>query len=381
MKAILILLASLLSACATLPPQPKPESFFADRSFVPLPETIDPAAVFALSDTMQTFIDESLAAPLHTRNSAQALVDALYTKGQLQLEYDSTRTRIAREAFEARSGNCLSLVLMTAAIAKRLALPVVYQQVYVALSWTRSNDIAFASDHVNLVLGKRTTDARAPYLGPTAMTIDFLPPEQSAQHVRPLSESTVVAMYFNNRAAEELAASHTDAAYWWARAALVHEPRFLTAYNTLGVIYLHHGMPAEAHHVLSHVLALEPGNTLVMSNLVVALRDLGQSEQAQQLASRLLAIEPVAPFHFFDLGMVALQAGDYRLAKQNFEKEIRRDVYASELHYWLAIAEKGLGNPREARRQLQIALDTSTTRYQRGIYLAKLDYLKSTVIQ
>ncbi len=381
MKPILILLALLLSACATRPLQPQPESFLADRSFVPLPETIDPAAVFTLSDTMRAFIDNSLVTPLGSRNTVQALVDALYTKGQLQLEYDSTRTRTASEAFEARSGNCLSLVLMTAAIAKQLALPVVYQQVYVALSWTRSNGIAFASDHVNLVLGKRAVDARAPYNGPAAMTIDFLPAEQSAQHVRPITERTVVAMYFNNRAAEELAASRIDAAYWWARAALLHEPTFLTAYNTLGVIYLHHGMAAEAGRVLNQVLTLEPGITLALSNLVIALQDQGRQEEAQQLAAQLLALEPVAPFHFFDLGMAALKAGDYRVAKQNFEREIRRDVYASEFHYWLAIAEKALGNPRAAQRQLRIALDTSTTRYQRGIYLAKLDYLKSTVIQ
>jgi len=134
MKAILILSALLLSACATLPPQTQPERFFADRLFVPLPEPIDPSAVFAVSDAMQAFINQSLATPLGNRNRVQAMVDALYTKGQLQLEYDSTRTRTASEAFEARAGNCLSLVLMTAAIAKQLALPVIYQQVYVSPS-------------------------------------------------------------------------------------------------------------------------------------------------------------------------------------------------------------------------------------------------------
>lgn len=381
MKAILILSALLLSACATLPPQTQPERFFADRLFVPLPEPIDPSAVFAVSDAMQAFINQSLATPLGNRNRVQAMVDALYTKGQLQLEYDSTRTRTAAEAFEARAGNCLSLVLMTAAIAKQLALPVIYQQVYVSPSWTRSNDIAFASDHVNLVLGRRAGDARMQPSGQAAMTIDFLPSEQSARHARPLSESTVVAMYFNNRAAEALAAANTDAAYWWARAAIVQEPNFLAAYNTLGVIYLHHGMPTEATQVLSHVLALEPDNTLAMSNLVVAWQDQGRPDEAQQLAAQLLALEPIAPFHFFDLGMAALQAGDYRTAKQNFEREIRRDVYASEFHFWLAIAEKGLGNTRAARRQLEQALDTSTTRQQRGIYLAKLDHLKGSVIR
>ena len=45
------------------------------------------------------------------------LIDALY-RGDLRLEYDAATTRTAAEAFDARSGNCLALVLMTSAFAK-----------------------------------------------------------------------------------------------------------------------------------------------------------------------------------------------------------------------------------------------------------------------
>ena len=58
-----------------------------------------------------------------------ALLEALYTQGELRLEYDARRTRTAAEAFDARMGNCLSLVIMTAAFATEMQLQVRFQDV------------------------------------------------------------------------------------------------------------------------------------------------------------------------------------------------------------------------------------------------------------
>jgi transglutaminase-like putative cysteine protease len=54
-------------------------------------------------------------------------VQALYQPDQIRLEYDAAVTRNAAQAFEARTGNCLSLVIMTAALARELGLTVRYQ--------------------------------------------------------------------------------------------------------------------------------------------------------------------------------------------------------------------------------------------------------------
>src|SRR5205814_2507802 len=91
----------------------------------------------------------------HSRGYQQGFVEALYTKGKLKLEYESTETRNAAEAFDARAGNCLSLVIMTGALAKELGFPVRYQRVYVDDTWGRSGDVYFSIGHVNLSLGKR----------------------------------------------------------------------------------------------------------------------------------------------------------------------------------------------------------------------------------
>ena len=101
---------------------------FNDHLFVAATERISADDVFALSDEMKRYLDTEIAGQIRAKGSRQGLFDALYSKGQLKLEYDSVMTRNAAQAFAARSGNCLSLVIMTAAFAKEMGLPVRYQR-------------------------------------------------------------------------------------------------------------------------------------------------------------------------------------------------------------------------------------------------------------
>ena len=78
--------------------------------------------MFALSDEMRRYLRTELAGPIRAKGRQSGLIEALYGKGQLKLDYDSSMTRNAAQAFAARSGNCLSLVIMTAAFAKELGL-------------------------------------------------------------------------------------------------------------------------------------------------------------------------------------------------------------------------------------------------------------------
>lgn len=372
----------LLSACATAPLLPTSGALFHDALFQPLATAIAPADVFAMTPEMQRYADTTLKPAMRQGHAEQALIEALYAEGQLQLEYDASITRTAADAFAARTGNCLSLVIMTGAFANYLGLPVRYQEVLVADSWSRSGGLAMANGHVNLRLSRQSGAPRV-YLGERAdddqaLTVDFLPSLQAQRYrVRAISQDTIVAMYINNRAAELLAAGQIDAAYWWAREGIRSVPAYLSTYNTLGVIYQQHGNFAEAETVLRQVLALEPENTLAMGNLVGVLKALGRADEAQQLAARLATIEPYPPYHFFDLGIAALKAGDFKAARSLFQREIKRAAYEPEAHFWLAIANAYLGEPRKAEKHLQLAIDNSTTVSARALYSAKLDWLKA----
>ena len=353
-------------------------TFFDDAAFAPSTEPIDASHVFDLTPAMQAYIDQQIAPIARSRGMRAALIDALYTRSKLQLEYEATTTRNAAEAFEARQGNCLSLVIMTGAFAKAMDLNVTFQQVSIDEAWSRTGDLYFMSGHVNLQLERRQADSVAKTDRFAVYTIDFMPPPETyGMHVHPIDENTVLAMYMNNRAAEALVAGQLDNAYWRARDAVRLDPKFLSSYNTLAVIYMRHGDAARADAVLQAALAQSPDNPRMLANEAQALRRLGRAAEAAAMEKRLAAVEPYPPFFFYNRGEAALRAGDYGLARQMFKRELEREPDYHEFHYGLAVADFGMGRLDEARAELAIALENSVKRTDHDLYSAKLDRLKS----
>ena len=371
------LIALLLAACATTPPPPPTDGLLHDQLFAAPSMRISADDVFALNDSMRRFLRVDIADELNFKGVRQGLFDALYSRGQLQLEYETRMTRNAAEAFAARSGNCLSLVIMTAAFAKELSLPVKFQSAMASEIWSRDGNIQYYIGHVNLTLGARSMDVMFGRAATDQLTIDFLPPQETrGMSTRLIDEKTIVAMYMNNRAAESFSMGKLDDAYGWARAAILHNPAFLNSYNTLGIIYQRHGNLPEAAAVLEHALALDPANTKVMANLVSVLTASGRTTDAVALTAKLDRLEPNPPFAYLNRGMTALRSGDYRSAREQFAKEIARAPYNDELHYWLAVAYAGLGENGQARIELAKALEYSTTRKDHDLYAAKLERIR-----
>jgi len=364
----------LIAACAHAPVTQPPAQLFSDHLFAASSERIRVADVFALSEEMKRYLETEMAGPLLRKGLHKGLIEALYSKNQLRLEYDAAVTRSASQAFEARAGNCLSLVIMTSAFAKALGLSIEYQAAFIEPTWSRIGGMYFLSGHVNLTLGGRSIGARSSEL----LTVDFLPPEElRALRTRVIAEATIVAMYMNNRAAESLVRGQVNDAYWWARAAIGQDPGFLSAYNTLGVIYLRHGDWPQAEQVLRYVLEREPGNVHALSNLALALDKLGRVAESGDLQRKLAQIEPYPAFYFFDRGLAALRLGDFKAARDLFAREVARAPYYHESHFWLGVANLKLGNIGEARKHLALALENSTTRDDRDLYAAKLERLRS----
>lgn len=374
---LLILTSLLLAACAQAPVAPRPDGLFQDHRFAPPSERISAADIFAISDEMKHFLREEIGPQLRAHGLQRGLVEALYRQGQLKLDYDTATTRNAAEAFRARAGNCLSLVIMTASFARELNLSVEFQSAFLEEAWARNGNFYLRSGHVNITLGRRFIDAGR-LADSTSLTIDFLPPEDTrGLRTQPITEQTVVAMFMNNRSAEALLAGRVDDAYWWAREAMVHSPLFMSAYNTLGVIYLRQNDARQAERVFSQVLEREPANTRAMFNLVLALKRQDRLAEAGAWEQRLARLEPEPPFHFFDRGLAAMQRSDFAAARDWFSKEVARAAYHHESHFWLGVANYRLGEMVLARKHLGLAMENSPTRGERDLYAAKLASLQA----
>ena len=375
---LVLLLCAVLAACAG--PQalaPPPDSLFDDSLFATPSERISAADVFAVSEPMRRYLRQpQIDEQLRRRGPQRGLLEALYKSGELKLDYDTAMTRNAAQAFEARAGNCLSLVVMTAAFAKELGLQVRYQSAYQEETVSRSDNLMLRSGHVNVTLNRPFADPRNPHH--ESMTVDFLAPEDvRGLRTREISEAKVVAMFMNNRAVEALVDGRIDDAYAWAREAVRQDPAYLGPLNTLGVVYLRRGALPQAAAVFSHVLNRDEDSLTALANLATTYARQGRIADATVLQRRLAQIEPQPPFYYFNLGMAAMKKRDYGAAKAMFSRELARDEDNHEFHYWLGLVDFQLGNVEQAREHMARALQESTTRRERELYTAKLDWIRA----
>jgi len=222
------LICLALSACATpqIAPQ-QPAILLHDEAFQPRAVPARPD-VFAVSASMRQYLEVEISGQLRSKGKLRGLVAALESNAQLKLEYDASVTRSAADTFEARAGNCLSLTIMTAALARELGLRVSFRRVLVDETWIRKDNTLFLGGHVNIVLTPSAADQLGSLNPAAGVIVDFLPNEElRRQRSREIHENTVIAMFMNNRAAETMAGGLLDEAYWWARGATTHDPRFL----------------------------------------------------------------------------------------------------------------------------------------------------------
>ncbi|WP_374673439.1 hypothetical protein [Ideonella sp.] len=360
------------SAAFPLPP-------LRDDAFGTPPESLAPEQVFALSPAMRAYATQLLAPRRQGPEHQRRLITALQRDGLLHLEYDAARTRTASEAFEARAGNCLSLAIMTAALARELDLPVVFQAFDAGDdSFSRAPGLVVANGHVNLLLGRRLID-RARDLGTSGqLVVDFVASTDApTRGGTVVDERRILAMFFNNRAAEALVAGDLDLAYASVRAALQQDAGFASAAITLGLVYQRRGLAEDAERALAHALALQPDNPQALANMALLLDSVDRPTDAARYHDALRRVERVAPFHYLDLGRAALARGDHTAAIALLQRELARDPLYHEVHYWLAVAQAAAGRAAVADRHLAQAVAHSTTREEHRLYAAKLDRLRA----
>lgn len=370
---ILLLSAALLTAltgCAELPRAAPPGAgVFNDALFAPPAQPPDVARLFELTPAMHRYLVERIQPQVWRKGAQVALIDALYTQGELRLEYDAVHTRTAAEAFDARKGNCLSLVIMTAAFARELGLTVRFQDVLDRPAIEPNGDLTFVVGHVNLALSHGPGSARPGVIDTTWLVVDFLPGQDlKRQHIREVDERRIRAQFMNNRAAEELARGRVDDAYWWLRGAWAQDPGFANLYNTLGVVYRHRGALAEAERALQAALAMDPGNEHVAGNLAGLQLALG----------RVPALQPAAAgVSRYAAARQALEDGQPRQALLMLQGELGLTPRNPELHHLLAITQARLGDVAQARYHLERAAEFSAAGSQQQRYAGKLERLKA----
>lgn len=125
-------LLSLLVGCQTTKYQPVSASLylhdelFPEHHSVPI-ETMD--EVFAINEEMKNFVDKHVKVRETQKEQIKMLAEGIFEHSDISLLYQNNANTIATETFANRAANCLSLTIMTHALAAYAGFGVDFQQV------------------------------------------------------------------------------------------------------------------------------------------------------------------------------------------------------------------------------------------------------------
>lgn len=376
MRTLLLVTLVFFGGCAARQ-KVAPPDLFDDTSFGAPSARVNANEILAISEPMKKYVREVMAPRLKWQTAHAALIDVLSDRSQLQLTYDAETTRSASEAFEARAGNCMSLVLMTAAFARELGAPFRILSVEVDENWGHEGELLMFAGHVNIRLGPGALTNHHGDLTGESVLVDFLPSaDLRRQKSVPIDEATVVGMFMNNKAVEALADGKIDDAYAWAREAIRRQPQLVDAYNTLGVIHQRHGHPDRAEAAFRFAAELAPSNAHALRNLAALLKERHREKEAAAVIQQLERLERT-PFAEYVLGQRAVREGDLDRARGHFERALRNGGDAHELHFALAQVLAKQGDLSGAAKQLELAQQSSGTSGLQALYQRKLERLRA----
>lgn len=179
---------------------------------------IQAADIFALSKEQQThFLDYFHAQKRAQQRPHQRVRDYLETSLN-QFSYRG-ETFNAQQAMDNKSGNCLSLAILSTAFTKLTDLKYKFKRVHVPPVYEEFNDIQVLSSHVNFSIYDQVSTSGSYLFSQSKITIDYFR-TSSAVVSSDVSETELMIMYWHNLTADALLAEDLDLALSYAKKAL-----------------------------------------------------------------------------------------------------------------------------------------------------------------
>ncbi len=313
-------------------------------SAVPMPR---PEQVMAVPPALHAqLLQQVIEAGGPERSRLERLVDFLFKKSGLGMEYSADATLTVEQAYRTRKANCLTFTLLTVALARESGLQADGQERDDIVAWRVGDDIIYGFNHANAGIT----------IGYSRFTVDVARDQVMARDPpKPISDQRLLALYYSNRAAELVAGDSPAAAAPYMAMALQLAPRYAGAWANAGVIQLRQGDPRAAERDYLKALALDPANASALANLVTLYRNNGDEVRRAIYARRLETIQVRDPYFQFLQAEDDDKHGDYADAVQHYRRAIRLYDGDSRFYFGLAHAYQQLGDERHAQRAMNRA--------------------------
>ena len=378
---LVVLMLSSLSACQSTQSTslPVPEELLMTSQFGTSTTEIEtPEQIFALPDTTKRDLNRIVTNTQSIEGRTKAALRLIFSYAQDGLLYDNTATKTASETIASGKANCLSLSILAYSMAKELGMNATFQDIQIPEYWTSAFRQTWLNGHINLRLKHQKTPQKSSgiiLLGKD-LVVDFDPYSLKHQfEEKSVAPATVVAMFYNNKAAVAFANEQYANAYEYYKAAAQADPAFSVTWSNLGVLFRVNGMHELAETSYKYSLALEPDVTNTLANLAVLYRQTGNMVDAEALEKRVLAKRNDNPYYFLMLGNEAYRNADYTGAKKYYENAISLDTKNHEAYFGLARSYYALDDTVSAVRYMKKAKRNAPSDDEQQLYEHKLSVL------
>tara|TARA_R110002153_G_scaffold3042_8_gene14469 strand:- start:11797 stop:12966 length:1170 start_codon:yes stop_codon:yes gene_type:complete len=333
--------------------------------------------VFYLDETAKEFVVSTIGARNNKFDQMEALVKAIFGRSELNLLYQGDANTIANDTFHSQAANCLSMSIMTYALAIEAGFDVDFQEIMIPEYWTRRGGFSLLNGHINLKM-LVPHEPNVFVFSTRSYQVDFDP--QSSRRGLPkkvVSKDTIVAMFYNNKGADAVLRKDYVTAYAYFRSALLLQPNFHSAWINLGILYRLNQYFPQAESAYHHALALNSDSLTAAENLAYLYMFTGRNEEAAEILAKVEEQRNSNPFYHVNLGEQEMEQKHWDQALAHFRRALSLDRSTHEVYFGLARVYFEIGELQQSERYLKQAKNTAKNKHDEQRYQSKLEFLSS----
>ncbi len=381
MHRIALCLTLSLAGCAqqlTVTPDVQPASVRFAMPAVPVQTFTTAAPVPQMQDLLALTAEQKqdfLSYFHHQRYADQTPEYRLYSYMQnvLAVFQFSGSTSSASEVMRSGSANCVSLALLTKALADVAGIEVRFRATYREPVIDVRGDLLLQATHVRSYL---SSAASADSINLRQLYIDYFRGPLSYQGDF-LSEARFRATVYNNLAAEALLRGELDQAYALVQSSLQQDNQFIPAVNLMAVVLRRQQQPMLAQQWYQYGLAVAPHHLTLLHNYQMLATQLGDQPLVQQLEQQLALADSDDPFELYIQAVQAEQAGREAQAISFYQRLQKKVPYLLQANQALVRHYLKQHQYQAARRLLEEALEYSYDPEKRSLLQHKLAVLRT----
>ena len=280
---------------------------------------------------------------------------------------------------EENAGNCLSLALLTAALADEVGVDISFQEDISDPVYKLKGELMLMAKHVRAtVRDTKSLSTEHPGLSPRVIYVDYY---AGKVHGKRVDRNTLLAMYYRNKAAEHLASQREKPALAEAEKAWMLDKSSAENINLMAVVLTHAGQQEAAEQFYRFGIENSYDNTMLRENYVAYLNRGGRHKEADRIAATIADTNEQNPYNLIWRAREAFDNQHFSLAKKLYEKAREVAPYLVESYHGLASVYLKRGQYSKAADALRLAQKKAWGEEEKQQYQNKLLVLNSLLGQ